>query len=542
MTSRRRVSAISAGAVGILMAGSTAIPTLSASASTQGPADTSVTRGSEPLPLGPSDLPEERTSRTLQPGVTFTHIDRGAPSPDVPWVVELNIPPTSSSKDPDGPARSVQDKASADALVSHLRAAGFSSRAEPVRQPAVADVDAGVIGHRVRLSTTHQSRTEADATAAKLKAHGFSGRTWYAGWDGGSRASGHWSVNVVTIDPNSFEGRLTGTYGPDLEQREKTTELARSTGASAAVNGGFFTMSPKAGAEGDPSGVGVYDGVFASEPVGDRPALVLQQDARRTAVTRPTWEGTIRLGSRTVDLDGKNRVPGLIRNCGGDASDSPTFLPMHDTTCTDSSELVAFDSSFGARTPSGPGTEAVLDRSGRVTRVLHSRGAQLRDGETSVQGIGSKTTVLETLEVGDRVGVKERVDIGAPLTPRTTVVNGGPELVRSGSEHITQKRDGMNQVDNPSFDYGWVLQRNPRTFAGTDAKGRTVLVTVDGRQPDQLGVSIPEAAAVAKSLGMREAINLDGGGSTAMSVKDQLVSSPSDAGGERPVGDAIVVR
>lgn len=533
---------MSAGALGILMAGAAAIPPLSASANTRGPADTSATRSSQPLPLGPSDLPEERTSRTLQPGVTFTHIDRGAPSPDVPWVVELNIPATSSSSDPDAPARSVQDKASADALVARLRAAGFDSRAEPVRQPAVADVDAGVIGHRVRLSTAHESRTEADATAAQLKAQGFSGRTWYTGWDGGSRASGHWSVNVVTIDPQSFTGRLTGTYGPDLEQRETTTQLARSTRASAAVNGGFFTMDPRTGAEGDPAGVGVYNGMFASEPVGDRPALVLQQNARRTTVTRPTWGGTIRLGSRTVDLDGKNRVPGLVRNCGGDATDSPTFLPVHDTTCTDSSELVTFDSAFGSPTPSGPGAEAVLDRSGRVERVLDSRGAQLRLGETSVQGIGSKATALKTLRMGDRVGVKEKVDLGAPRNRHTTVVNGGPELVRSGSEHITQERDGMHQVDNPSFDYGWVLQRNPRTFAGTDAKGRTVLVTVDGRQADQLGVSIPEAAAVAKSLGMREAVNLDGGGSTAMSVKEQLVSSPSDAGGERPVGDAIVVR
>ncbi|MCT4574465.1 hypothetical protein N3930_46995, partial [Bacillus thuringiensis] len=79
--------------------------------------------------------------------------------------------------------------------------------------------------------------------------------------------------------------------------------------ASVAVNGGFFTLDPEAGAEGDPSGVGVYDGRFASEPVGDRPALVLQRQARGSAITRPTWDGRIRVGDRTVDLDGTNRVP-----------------------------------------------------------------------------------------------------------------------------------------------------------------------------------------------------------------------------------------
>lgn len=93
-------------------------------------------------------------------------------------------------------------------------------------------------------------------------------------------------------------------------------------------------------------------------------------------------------------------------------------------------------------------------------------------------------------------------------------------------EGITQKADGMNQTTNPSFDYGWVLQRNPRTFAGVDAAGRTMLVTVDGRQLGELGLSIPETAAAAKALGMRDAVNLDGGGSTAMVLDGTLVTHP----------------
>lgn len=533
---------MSAGALGLVLAGAVAFPALDPPASAHGDGNDGTTAGRQELPLGPADLPEQRETRRLQPGVTLTEIERGAPSPAVPWVVELNIPDGSTNPDPDAPARSVQDEASADALVTRLRDGGFDSRAEPVRQPDVADVEAGVIGHRVRLTETYTSAAEADAAVAELEEADFSARSWYSGWDGGSRARGHWSVKVVTIDPRTFRGRLGATHGPDLEQRETTSELARATGATVAVNGGFFTMDPDAGAEGDPSGVGVYDGRFASEPVGDRPALVLQRDARGAAITRPTWDGRIRVGDRTVDLDGTNRVPGLIRNCGGDVTDSPTSLPLHDVTCTDSSELVTFDSSFGARTPSGSGTEVVLDRSGRVSRVLGSRGTRLGRGETTVQGIGRKGELLETLEVGDRPRLRERVDIDARRTRGTAVVGGGPELLRDGSEHITQRRDGMHRTDDPSFDYGWVLQRNPRTIAGVDTKGRTVLVTVDGRQPDELGVSLPEAAAVAESLGMRDAINLDGGGSTAMAVEGQLVSNPSDAAGERPVGDAITVR
>lgn len=537
---RHLLTLAAAGTVALVTAGSMAAPGLQQPASAQ--AETTARPHDGPLPLGPRDLREQRTTRSLQAGVTHTRIERGDRDAELPWVVELSIPAGSSSPDPDAPPRAVQDRASAKALVSRLRAAGFDARAQPVRQPAVADVDASTIGYRVRLATSFRTQEAADASVAKLDDADFSARSWSTGWDGGSRARGHWSINVVTIDPRRFRGELTGTYGPDLEQRETTTDLARFTGATAAVNGGFFTMDPVAGAEGDPAGVGVYDGAFRSEPVGDRPALVMRPDARGTKVTRPTWKGTVRLGRRTVHLDGKNRVPGSIRNCGGDRGDSPTSLPLHDVTCTDPDEIVAFDSSFGATTPSGEGTEAVLDRRGRVVRVHDDRGTRLRSGQTSLQAIGSRSSLVRSLEVGDRPRVSSRLDIGAPRTRRTTVVNGGPTLLRGGREHITQDRDGMRQADNPSFDYGWVLQRNPRTIAGVDAKGRTVLVTVDGRQPDQLGVSIPESAAVARSLGMREALNLDGGGSTAMALGQRLVTSPSDAAGERPVGDAIVVR
>jgi exopolysaccharide biosynthesis protein len=121
------------------------------------------------------------------------------------------------------------------------------------------------------------------------------------------------------------------------------------------------------------------------------------------------------------------------------------------------------------------------------------------------------------------------------------VLNGGPELVRDGRLHATPRTDGMVRPGDPSFYYGWVHKRNPRTIAGVDARGRILLVTVDGRATTSLGLSIAESAAVAQSLGMRDAINLDGGGSTTMVVDGSVINKPSDAAGERPVGDAILV-
>jgi len=56
-----------------------------------------------------------------------------------------------------------------------------------------------------------------------------------------------------------------------------------------------------------------------------------------------------------------------------------------------------------------------------------------------------------------------------------------------------------------------------------------------------VGASFAESAALLRALGARDAVNLDGGGSTAMTVGSTLLTRPSDTTGERPIADAIVV-
>ena len=44
-----------------------------------------------------------------------------------------------------------------------------------------------------------------------------------------------------------------------------------------------------------------------------------------------------------------------------------------------------------------------------------------------------------------------------------------------------------------------------------------------------------------RGLGAVNALNLDGGGSTAMAVNGTVVNKPSDTTGERAVGDTVQV-
>jgi exopolysaccharide biosynthesis protein len=106
--------------------------------------------------------------------------------------------------------------------------------------------------------------------------------------------------------------------------------------------------------------------------------------------------------------------------------------------------------------------------------------------------------------------------------------------------------DGISQT-LPSNAFN--TNRHPRTCVGL-TKDEIILMTVDGRTNESYGLSLFEATKVMRWLGCKEAINLDGGGSTTMFIKDQhttgVVNMPCDNKkfdheGERKVANALIV-
>jgi uncharacterized protein YigE (DUF2233 family) len=83
---------------------------------------------------------------------------------------------------------------------------------------------------------------------------------------------------------------------------------------------------------------------------------------------------------------------------------------------------------------------------------------------------------------------------------------------------------------------------HPRSAIGLSEDGKKLyLVVADGRRANVPGMTLPQLAAfLHDKLGVCSAINLDGGGSSAMWVGDRIVNRPSD-GVERRVGDHIAV-
>ena len=317
--------------------------------------------------------------------------------------------------------------------------------------------------------------------------------------------------------------------------RETVSAMAARASALAAVNGGFFGSSGLF--DGDPIGVLAIDGQLVSEPVGPRAALVLPgPDGGRARIAGLRFAGAVRAGGEKRLLDGVNRARGLIPSCGGRGGDLPAQRPGAAVVCTDASELVQLTPAFGSRTRTdGRGVEATVN-AGVVTRLREGGNSRIPADGYVLSGSGDAASFLRrvaepgavpALDFGLRTGSK-RLREGS----WDAIVGGGPRLVERGRMSVRAVAEG--------FSAGFAA-RNPRTLAGVNRRGEMLIVTVDGRRPRRsVGVTLIEAARVMRALGARDALNLDGGGSTTMIVGDRLVNRPSD-GVERSVGDAIVL-
>ena len=105
-------------------------------------------------------------------------------------------------------------------------------------------------------------------------------------------------------------------------------------------------------------------------------------------------------------------------------------------------------------------------------------------------------------------------------------------LVKDGAAHVTAAEEEFP----PDIARG----RAPRTAFGVTAEGHYLLAVVDGRQSHSIGCTLQEMAEFMLQFGAVQAINFDGGGSSALVVGGELENSPSD-GQERAVGSALAL-
>ena len=114
------------------------------------------------------------------------------------------------------------------------------------------------------------------------------------------------------------------------------------------------------------------------------------------------------------------------------------------------------------------------------------------------------------------------------------VLASGPLLLEKG-----------RYADLSTCDSGFVATKHPRSAIAVTKDKRVLFITVDGRSPgNALGMRLPELAHLIKVMGGKEALNLDGGGSTMLYLDGEILNHPSDNGrfdhqGERRIPNII---
>ena len=325
------------------------------------------------------------------------------------------------------------------------------------------------------------------------------------------RNAGPLRVHVLDIDLAQCVSIRAVKGGPTAVGRATTTALLQGVPAEeravAAVNADFFVFAPP----GVPVNAMVVDGQLLSGPI-KRPVLAIDA-ARRPFIGMLTVAGTI--------ASARGRQPFTFWN-----RPSATGLGVIDAAWGQPLDTLVRPTALHLL----PIGERVQPRR-YVLATLPVSHDGLARGDTLILA-GRSRGILQT---GDTVTVGATL---APIVPMQAV-GGYPLLSRDSVIVPTVDTDGAESFRG----------LNPRTAAGyADSGRRLLLVVIDGRQPGySVGTTIRETAALMRDLGAREALNLDGGGSTAMIVRDprsgnvRTVNKPSDATGERPVGNAVVV-
>lgn len=174
----------------------------------------------------------------------------------------------------------------------------------------------------------------------------------------------------------------------------------------------------------------------------------------------------------------------------------------------------------------------------KLTPVTYVRNDGVDEGQTT-DGELFRTNGL-FLSFTDRVAIEATDTTILDMTPWEALASG-PILIDNGT--VITYQEGIR---------GWSSfynYRHPRSLVGTDADGYVWLVVVDGRSSGNAdGMTIAELTTLAGMMGLTDALNLDGGGSSTLWAQSAgVLNYPCDNGtfdhyGQRVVPNVIAVR
>lgn len=305
----------------------------------------------------------------------------------------------------------------------------------------------------------------------------------------------HWAEIAPTAKVQVRPVLAQGT----IEGRETVSKMAKRTGSLLLVNGSYF------GSDGEILGLMKLDGQIVSTSREGVRSCVGQKKDGTYLFGRADYEGIVTFpsGLKTV-VSAVNRERG-------------------ENMC------VVYRSSFGASTDTNIYGKEYIVKNGKVTAITDGN-SKIEDDTLVVSVHGQAMNAFGAVKVGDPLTITEQ--LSGQWNDAEWIVGAGPTLVAGGQVNVTAQAE--------AFGGDVAGGRAPRTAIGKKADGTLILAVVEGRTKASRGMTLEELATWMQKMGAVEAINLDGGGSSAICAGSVLISRPSD-GAERAVGNGIGV-
>ena len=336
---------------------------------------------------------------------------------------------------------------------------------------------------------------------------------------------GPWHVQILEIDLTDTMNTLeTVKASNEIEGYERTSSMANRTNAEGhavigAINGDFYASG------GITIGAQITQGTLLKRPY-PRSVFALSQD-KEPYIGIVSYDGLVsKQDSSSIAIHGVNEV----RNAD---------------------QLILYNKYYGTNTGTNQwGVELELEYlaypagvNENIIAVITAKDSILETGHgnmTIPSGMGgvlsghgtSRDYINEHYFVGDTLTI--RLNLPPSTAVLSELIGGTPRIIRNGVQSVEWEAESVGS----SFAH----DRHPRTAVGFNADSTIVtFFTVDGRQGGYSeGMSLFELADYMLEWGVYQGINLDGGGSTTMVVRGEVVNSPSDAGGERSVANALM--
>lgn len=329
---------------------------------------------------------------------------------------------------------------------------------------------------------------------------------------------GPYNIKILEIDLTNPKNKLESVLAKDVLGTgfEKTSSMAKRKSKSGhivigAINGDFFGISNPYNPYTFLVGSMILDEEYTFGRISQRPAFAVDKFKKliidnigfsATVITSQNYSKTINAVNDTV------RANTLILYNKYFGNSTRTNNLVTEIKLKRISNLVINDTvKF-----------IVVDKKTEVGNMNYGLNEYVLSGNGSAKAfLDSSITLNDTVKILFNTN---------PIRGNIfTLVSGNPILVINGTI--------------PS---GLSTDVHPRTAIGFNQDSTKVFfVTVDGRQPGfSVGMSLPQLAEYMLSIGCYQAVNLDGGGSTTMVVRNKVVNSPSDAAGERSVANAIL--